>query len=85
MEFWGLYIVIINLAMYLLFAYDKKCAIKGKWRVSEFTLLSFSILGGSLGALGGIYLLRHKTKHLKFTISVPLILTLHILLLIINL
>lgn len=78
-------ILLFNIFTFLLYAYDKKCARSGKWRVSEFTLMMCAILGGSLGAYIAVYSLHHKTKHSKFYIGIPIILSIHILLLIINL
>jgi hypothetical protein len=43
------------------------------WRIPEATLLLVAFLGGSLGSLLGMYTARHKTKHLKFTLVVPLL------------
>lgn len=53
---------------------DKWKAKKNRWRVRESTLLIVAVLGGSIGSLAGMYLFRHKTQHLKFTLGVPLIL-----------
>lgn len=53
---------------------DKKHAIKGKWRAPEAKLFSIAALFGSLGIWIGMYLFRHKTKHLKFVILIPFIL-----------
>ena len=53
---------------------DKWKAKKNRWRVRESTLLTVAALGGSIGSLAGMYLFRHKTQHLKFTLGVPLIL-----------
>ena len=63
---------------------DKRRAIKRKWRISEHTLILTSILGGSIGSLIGMYTFRHKTKHLKFKLGIPIILTIQVVLLIIN-
>ena len=59
--------------------YDKYLAKNNLWRIPEKTLLGVAILGGSLGCLLGMYTVRHKTKHLKFTIGVPVILAVQIL------
>ena len=67
--FWVLF---INLIAFLLFLIDKYKARKNLWRIPEATLLLFPALGGGIGALLGMYLVRHKTKHLKFLILVPL-------------
>ena len=74
------YLLIINAAAFLLMLLDKRKAIKSKWRIPEATLMWSAALGGSVGALAGMYLFRHKTKHLKFTIGIPVILALQIVL-----
>ncbi len=53
--------------------YDKKCAIKKEYRVSEKTLFMISLFLGAIGIYFGIYTFRHKTKHLTFTILIPII------------
>lgn len=52
---------------------------KYRWRVPEKTLFLLALAGGSAGALAGMYVFRHKTKHLKFVIGLPLILILQVL------
>jgi len=74
MTFWQVYLLEINVVALLLSAIDKACARKAIWRVSEVTLLLSAVLGGSVGLLLGILLFRHKTKHNRFRIGVPLIL-----------
>lgn len=71
------YLVLMNLAAFALYALDKRRAQRRMWRVPEATLLLAAALGGSLGALLGIHLLRHKTKYLKFTVLVPLFFCVH--------
>ena len=73
-----IYLVIINIAAFLLYALDKAKAKLRQWRISEACLISAALIGGSVGALLAMYLLRHKTKHPKFTVGVPLILILQI-------
>ena len=68
------YLLIINAAGFLLMLVDKWKAKKNRWRVWESTLLLIAALGGSVGSLAGMYLFRHKTLHLKFTLGIPLIL-----------
>ena len=80
-----IYLIIVNLTAFALYAYDKKCAIKSTWRVSESTLILIAFAGGSLGAFLGMHILHHKTLHNKFLITIPLLLTAHIILLILNL
>ena len=74
------YLLIINALGFLLMLMDKHFAKKNKRRIPEATLLGVAALGGSLGSLGGMYLVRHKTLHIKFTLGIPLILVLQILL-----
>ena len=76
------YLLIINAAAFLLMLADKHKARKKLRRVPEATLLGTAAIGGSIGALMGMYLMRHKTKHLKFTVGIPVILALQIILLI---
>lgn len=74
------YLVSVNV-LGLVFMYtDKQKARRNRWRIPEATLLWTAALGGSLGSLLGMYLFRHKTRHLKFTLGVPAILALQILL-----
>lgn len=78
-----LYIVLILLGLmsiitFFFYLADKQKAKKGAWRVRESTLLLLSFLGGSIGAMLGMFLLRHKTQHAKFLILVPLSLLLHV-------
>ena len=68
----------VNLLAFVLYGVDKLKAKKGAWRIPEATLLLVAFLGGSLGALLGMEVFRHKTKHAKFKVLVPLFLILHI-------
>jgi uncharacterized membrane protein YsdA (DUF1294 family) len=72
------YAVLVNIVTWILFGIDKWKAKRNKWRIPEATLLFFAVIGGSIGALCGMYLFHHKTKHKKFFIGVPLILLLQI-------
>lgn len=79
MQLLFIYLAIINAISFLLMLVDKYKAKKNLWRIPERTLMGFAAIGGSLGALSGMYLVRHKTKHLKFTVGIPVILFLHVL------
>ena len=74
------YLLAINVAAFLLMGTDKKRAIAQKRRIPEKTLFLAALLGGSLGAYMGMQSFRHKTRHLKFTIGLPAILLLHLVL-----
>ena len=74
-----MYLITINAAGFLLMLVDKLKAKRGAWRIPEATLLAVAAAGGSIGSLIGMKLFRHKTRHLKFTIGIPLILALQII------
>ena len=69
-----LYLLIINAIGFALMLVDKFKAKKNLWRIPEATLMLVAAIGGSVGSLIGMYTVRHKTKHLKFTLGIPLIL-----------
>lgn len=68
-----IYLLLINAAGFVLMLADKYKAKKNLWRIPEATLLGCALLGGSLGCLLGMHIARHKTKHLKFSLGLPLI------------
>lgn len=68
------YLLLINALGFGLMLLDKWKAKKNRWRIRESTLMLVAALGGSVGSLLGMYTVRHKTKHLKFTLGIPLIL-----------
>ena len=74
MKYFLLYLLLINAAAFLLMLVDKLKAKKNRWRIPERTLFGSALLGGSIGALLGMYTFRHKTKHLSFTLGMPAIL-----------
>ena len=59
---------------FTVYGVDKAKARRGAWRVSEKTLFLLPLLGGSVGALLGMLVFRHKTKHWYFAWGIPLIL-----------
>ena len=73
------YLVIINAAGFLIMLIDKRKAQKNLWRIPERTLMSVAVSGGSIGVLLGMQIFRHKTKKLRFTIGVPVILAMQII------
>ena len=73
-ELLSIYLLIINAIAFCLMLIDKYKARKNLWRIPEATLISTDLLGGSIGALIGMYTVRHKTRHIKFTVGIPLIL-----------
>jgi uncharacterized membrane protein YsdA (DUF1294 family) len=79
MAFFYAYLVIINALGFIIMRIDKQKARRGHWRIPERTLMTIAAIGGSAGCLAGMYLFRHKTKHLKFKLGIPLILAAQIL------
>lgn len=75
------YLSLINALALLLMLSDKLRAKKHRWRIPESVLLASAALGGSLGALAGMWLFHHKTRKPKFYITIPLLLALHLFLL----
>lgn len=74
-----IYFFIINLFAIFIMKYDKVKAINNQYRVSEKTLFLIALILGGIGIYIGMYLFRHKTKHVKFTVGIPLIIILNIL------
>ena len=68
------YLLMINAAAFLVFGWDKLKAKRDGWRVPEKSLLTLAVIGGSVGALMGMKVFRHKTKKAKFTVGIPVIL-----------
>lgn len=79
MELLILYLLIINAIGFLLMLVDKYKAKKNRWRIPEKTLMAVAFFGGSIGSLLGMYTVRHKTQHLKFTVGIPVILALQLI------
>lgn len=76
-----IYLALINIVTFFVYWKDKKAAEKGKDRVKIVILLSLSFIGGSIGALCGMYILHHKTNKSYFTVGVPLMIVMQILVL----
>lgn len=68
------YLAAVNLVTFTVYGVDKAKARRGAWRVPEKTLFLLLLLGGSVGALLGMLVFRHKTKHWYFVWGIPLIL-----------
>ena len=73
------YLIIVNIGTWLAFGLDKWKAKTGAWRIPERVLLLLALAGGSVGAMAGMMLFRHKTRKPKFFISVPVMFVLHCL------
>lgn len=75
----NIYLIALNIITFLIMGIDKYLAIKKKYRISEFHLLTLTLFGGSVGSLLGMIIFRHKTKKMKFLIIIPLSIIIHIL------
>ena len=73
-----IYLFIMHATGFLVMTADKLFAKANAWRVPERTLLGVAAMGGSIGVWLAMYIVRHKTKHMKFVIGVPLILAIQI-------
>ena len=72
------YLLAINALSFILFGLDKYKAKKGKWRISDATLLMMAVIGGSIGAWTGMRLWHHKTMHKKFKYGIPIIIIMQV-------
>ena len=72
------YLAAINAVTFFAYGIDKLRAKRGAWRISEKTLFLLPILGGSVGAIAGMKVFHHKTKHWYFKYGLPLILILQL-------
>ena len=76
------YLIVINIIGFLAMGIDKWKAKNNAWRIPENTLFAITALGGGIGTIAGMYTFRHKTKKAKFTIGLPAILILEIVLIV---
>ena len=76
------YLVAVNLIGFAIMGIDKYRARKRAYRIPEATLFTVAIIGGSIGSILGMYIFRHKTRHRSFTIGMPAILILQVILVI---
>lgn len=72
------YLLAVNSLTFLLYGIDKYKAKKGRWRISEATLLTMAAIGGSIGACAGMRTWHHKTMHKKFKYGIPVIIIMQI-------
>jgi len=74
-----IYLLIISIIAIIITIYDKLCAIGKRWRVKENTLLFISALGGSVAMYVTMLIIRHKTRHIKFMLGIPIIIIIQLL------
>ncbi|HJG95777.1 MAG TPA: DUF1294 domain-containing protein [Romboutsia timonensis] len=75
------YLIFINIMGLLSMYLDKYFSKNNMYRISEKSLFFIAILGGSIGSIIGMYQFRHKTKHRQFTIGLPIILFIQLIIL----
>lgn len=68
------YVLGVNIIGFFAMLIDKQKAKRGSWRIPEKTLFLLTLLGGGVGTIIGMYLFRHKTRKLYFTVGFPVIL-----------
>ena len=69
----SIYFLIINLITFLAFLIDKRKAVHNKYRIAENVLIFLCIIGGFIGALNSMVIFKHKLYKKKFTITIPFI------------
>ena len=74
-----LLILIWNIIVFLVYGWDKFCAVHNRWRIPERTLMLAALIFGAVGAFMGMEVFRHKTKHRLFTVGVPICLVINII------
>ena len=75
-----IYLVVMNAAAFVMMGADKRRARKGRWRIPEKALFAVALAGGSAGAVLGMQIFRHKTRHWYFVWGMPAILALQLVL-----
>ena len=78
MQVIGLYLLLINVVGFVLMGIDKRRARRDQWRISEKTLFLPPLLGGTVGAILGMRVFHHKTRHWYFRYGLPALLVLQL-------
>ena len=78
-RFYLLWLCVMSLVSFLVMGSDKRRAKQGARRVPEARLFLLALLGGGVGGLLGMYVFRHKTRHLQFALGFPLIAAVQVL------
>ena len=79
MKYLLIYLIAISIIAIIITIYDKLWAIGRRWRVKENTLMLISALGGSLAMYITMLIIRHKTRHIKFMLGIPLIIIIQLI------
>jgi len=73
-------LIVVNVLAFILYGMDKSRARHHQWRIPEKTLIGIAMIGGSVGAILGMFLFRHKTRHWYFRYGIPAMLVIQIVL-----
>ena len=76
----AIYLVFANIISFYLMWSDKRKAIKNQYRIPEKTLMLWAAVGGSIGSILGMKVFRHKTRHIKFSLGIPAIMIVQLIL-----
>ncbi len=68
-----IYLILINVIAFIVWCADKHFAKTNHRRIPEKVLFFWALIGGGLGSLCAMQMVRHKTKHWYFKIGIPLI------------
>ena len=75
------YLLLINIAAFVVMCVDKRRAVRHRWRIPEYVLFLLALVGGSIGGVVGMCILRHKIRKRPFVIGFPVIMVIQIILL----
>lgn len=76
-----LYVGSLTVIGFAVMGLDKQKARTGRWRTPEKTLWLIALLGGSIGVFAGMRYFRHKTKHVSFSVGLPLLIVVQLMIL----
>lgn len=75
------YLLAINIATFVVMCVDKRRAVRHRWRIPEYVLFLLALVGGSIGGVVGMCILRHKIRKRPFVMGFPVIMVIQIILL----
>ena len=73
-----IFLAVMGIIAAIMTVYDKLAAKKGRQRISEKALMTQAFFGGAIGMYITMQLIRHKTKHNKFMVGLPIFIIVHI-------
>ena len=76
----ALYACLISVISVMITVYDKVASMAKKWRIPEKVLMIFGLFGGATAMYAVMQIIRHKTKHKKFMIGLPVFIIVHLIL-----